>query len=51
MSANFRHWLARKLLSFVNALDRDCKIMCDQREHWMFKRGWNPEVGGGEPHP
>ena len=37
---DFRYWLARKLLSFVNRLDPETKIMCNAREQWHFRRGW-----------
>lgn len=40
MMADFRHWLARKLLNLAFRVDRECTLMCDARMGWMFRRDW-----------
>jgi hypothetical protein len=44
---DWRGWLARKLLEAANRVDPDCRVMCDQRAGWIFRRGWTPPIGGG----
>ena len=43
---DIRGWIARKLLNLANAIDPDCKIMCDAIRGWHFQRGWKQPVMG-----
>ena len=54
---DLRGYVARKLLGLANRIDPDCKIMCDWKAGWIFKRAQTQQIMGeyadyhAEPKP